>query len=76
MAMNPKMRAAMFEHLSKQGRMNPMAPRVPTPHPKMIAPIAPPMPPNQPNPSNQVNPNYVGNPKLQRFKRLKTMFGL
>lgn len=74
--MNPKQRAAVFEHLAKSGKLNATAPRVSTPRPRMIAPIAPPMPPSAPNPSSQVNPNFIGPAKSQRFKKIKSMFGL
>jgi hypothetical protein len=82
MKLNPAQLGAIFEKMkNKPGQMNPRVPKVPTPHPKMLAPIAPPQIPGTPNPNvsnnpNQVNPNFIGEGKAQRFKRIKSMFGL
>lgn len=84
--LNPKQLGVVFEKL-KAAKMGTMAPKVPTPHPKMLNPPAPTMAPKQPpmpglpgasNPSqaNRVNSNYIGNPAQQRFKRIKSMFGI
>lgn len=87
MRLNGKQLGAIFEKL-KAAKMTNNPPRVPTPHPKMlnppmpaVAPRQPPMPglPGQnalPSQANKVNSNYIGNPAQQRFKRIKSMFGI
>jgi hypothetical protein len=75
---NPKRRAAVFEKLRNSGKLSTNAPRVPTPHPKLLtAPPAPVMPAGAQMPTaQQVNPNFIGNAKQQRFSKIKKMFGL
>jgi hypothetical protein len=78
MALSGMQRAAIFEKLKKAGRINPAVPRIPTPHPKMPAPMAPAMAsqmPQAPTNPDLVNPNYVGKGKAQRFKKLKGILG-
>lgn len=74
MALNSKQRSAVFEKLAKAGKLTTQAPKIATPHPKMLDPIAPKVPAVATN--SQVNPNFVGNPKAQRFQKIKRMFGL
>lgn len=62
----------MFEHIKKS--LNTRAPSVPTSHPKMLAPLTPQIPAVGNN--DQINPNYIGSGRPQRFKKIKSMFGL
>jgi hypothetical protein len=74
---NPKMRAAIFEHLSKSGRLKPVTPHVPMAGTKIPQALVPPQLPNgNPLPSQQVNQNLVGNPRAQRFQKMRKMFGM
>jgi hypothetical protein len=86
MKLNGQQLGAIFEKL-KQAKMGTAAPKVPTPHPKMLNPPMPAMAPKPPsmaglpgqaNPmnANKVNSNYIGNPAQQRFKKIRSMFGI
>lgn len=89
--LTPAQKNAIFEKIKNKstGGINPkpMTPHEPSMvHPKLIAPITPPAPQIPPNPgasgmppmnpSGQVNPNMIGNPKAQRFARMKKMLGI
>ncbi len=78
MRINQKQRAAVFENLKKTGKFTNKVPGVPTPHPKMLTPLTPPTLPGAPKMEdpNKVNQNYIGNGRSQRFKKIKSMFGL
>ncbi len=69
--LNPAQRGAFFEKLKKQkGAPEITAPPSPK---KMIAPIMPKIP--AVGTTDQVNPNFVGSAKKQRFQKLKKIFG-
>ena len=77
------MRAAIFEHLAKQGRLKPMVPHVPQAGTKIPQALVPPqlpgampMPGSTALPGSQNNPNMIGNPKAQRFHKMKKMMGI
>lgn len=87
MKLNNKQLGAVFEKL-KAAKLGTSAPKVPAPHPKMLNPPAPQMAPKMPSmpglpggqaapmQANKVNSNYIGNPAQQRFKKIKSMFGI
>lgn len=85
MKLSGKQLGAIFEKM-KAAKMNPNVQKVPTPHPKILTPppkpmAAPAMPgmpglPGSAKQANKVNPNYIGNPAHQRFKKIKGMFGI
>lgn len=78
MALSPGQRAAVFEKLKKRGIVHPMNQVPPTPHPKLANPMVPPMAkiPTAPTNMDQVNPNFIGQGRAQRFKKLKSVMGI
>lgn len=75
MKLSPGQRAAIFEKLGKQ-RIKPMVPHVPQAGTKIPEALMPPAMPNSPPMPNQVNQNLIGNPKAQRFSKMKKMMGM
>lgn len=78
MNLSPKRRAALFEKLRTIGKLTTNVPKVPTPHIKQLP--QPPMPQVIPAgqsalPNEQVNPNFIGKGKQQRFRKLKAILG-
>lgn len=79
--MNRKQLAAVFEKLKSSGKLNnPAASKIPMPaSPKMKNPLTVKSTPDllgkAPKNPDEVNPDYVGKGKRQRFRKLKNLFG-
>lgn len=83
MAFSPKQRAAIFEKLKQSPKMQ--QPLKPPSAPQTMKPLSAPKPPKQMSSfndipqqagiKNQVNPNFIGNGRPQRFMKLKKMSG-
>lgn len=77
MKLNPTQRAAIFEHLSKSGKIKPSIPHVPQAGTKIPQALMPPqLPGGPPMPANQTNPDMIGNPRVQKFQKMKKMMGM
>lgn len=63
--MNAKQRAAVFERLKSSGKLKENSLKVPR-----VPGVT------EPEDADKVNPDYVGKPRHQRFKKLKNIFGL
>ncbi len=76
MKLSPKQYGAIFEKLHKEGRLKPTVPHVPSTGTKIPQALTPPTLPGSPPLPDEVNQNLVGNPRHQRFQRMKKILGL
>ena len=81
MKLSPTQRKALFEKLKTSGKLKQNEASAPLMSPKMPKP---PMAPTTPQAAStkvmtnpeKVNPNYIGNPRASRFKKIRNMFGI
>ena len=62
--------------MKNQGRLKPMTPHVPQTGTKIPQALTPPVMPNTPPLPNSPQVNMIGNPKQQKFQKMKKMLGV